>query len=221
MGTEILGLRFAERLLALTSIPLLLWIGYKLFVLGVTGQMTITGTYKKAWSVKLTQVAPGTFCFILGVVLALYTLHANVLHYGMDQTIQSALAGHANLPGPDTARPNQVTPAAGTSKGGVENIAQGKTQLVVDYLNGPNQWPLSFRIRYALSQRDICKASLGPVPSSGASDKCDQMYYGLFSHIPKDVDISRIEKEEIASSHGSSEATKTVQDEANAIEVHQ
>ncbi|HEV2418028.1 MAG TPA: hypothetical protein VGX94_09495 [Terriglobia bacterium] len=221
MPTEIVGLRFAERLLASTSIPLLLWIGYKLFVLGVTGQMTITGTYKKAWSVKLTQVAPGTFCFLLGVILAMYTLHANVVHYGKDQTIQSAQSTIPQRPAPTGAKSESAPLSPDASQYVPQQTAQTKTQLIVDYLNGPGQWPLSLRLRYALSEMEICKLSLPPMAAAADSTSCEQKYYGHFSHVPKVSDISRIENEEKASTSGSAAAAKALRDEASAFEVHQ
>jgi hypothetical protein len=62
-----------ERLIVVTAAPLLIYIGYRLFVIGVTGQMQVTASMAKA-AATFTNVAPGTFCFMLGVGLAIYVL---------------------------------------------------------------------------------------------------------------------------------------------------
>ena len=49
MEMHLVELAVAERLFVLVAVPLLLWIGYRLFELGVTGKMTIAGTLKNGF----------------------------------------------------------------------------------------------------------------------------------------------------------------------------
>ncbi len=65
--------RGIERLLLAANIPVLLYIGYKLFDHGVLQPMLIEGEHRNS-KLRLTQVAPGTFCFILAVILGVYAI---------------------------------------------------------------------------------------------------------------------------------------------------
>lgn len=70
---DVLATRAAERLLVTLCAPLLLFIGYKLFALGATGKMAISAKTTTG-SVKLSNLAPGALCFVLGSVLATYVM---------------------------------------------------------------------------------------------------------------------------------------------------
>jgi hypothetical protein len=65
--------RGIERLVIVLTCPMLLFIGYRLFVLGVTGEMKLSAGMDKL-SAKLTTVAPGGVCFVLAVALGAYSL---------------------------------------------------------------------------------------------------------------------------------------------------
>lgn len=69
--------RGIERLVVALNIPLLLWIGYRLFILGVTGEMEIVAG-GDSWRGRLTRVTPGAFCFLLAILLSTYALFSKI-----------------------------------------------------------------------------------------------------------------------------------------------
>jgi hypothetical protein len=69
--------REVERLVVVLCVPLLIAIGYQLFKLGVTGDMKIVADVQK-WSGSISAVAPGSFCFLLGVSLGAYVMFRGV-----------------------------------------------------------------------------------------------------------------------------------------------
>jgi hypothetical protein len=71
--------RSIERLIVVATCPLLIFIGYRLFVLGVTGEMKIAANLDR-FSGKLSTVAPGGVCFVLGVALGAYVLARAYTH---------------------------------------------------------------------------------------------------------------------------------------------
>jgi hypothetical protein len=66
-----------ERLIVTFCVPLLIYIGYRLFMTGVTGEMKITAKMER-WSGSITAVAPGSLCFLLGVALGAYIMFTKV-----------------------------------------------------------------------------------------------------------------------------------------------
>lgn len=84
--------RELERLVVTSAVPLLLWIGYQLFVKGATGQMSLVAD-AKAIKGKAANVAPGALCFILAVSLGAYIMFSRVeLQNGTGRTV-SMLGG--------------------------------------------------------------------------------------------------------------------------------
>lgn len=65
--------RGLERLLIAANVPVLLFIGYKLFLRGVTGNMGIRGE-GAAWTVSASRVTPGALCFLLATGLGIYIM---------------------------------------------------------------------------------------------------------------------------------------------------
>jgi len=128
---ELILLRGIERLLIVSSVPLLVWIGYKLFVLGATGQMTLSA---KSTSIqgKITNLSPGCFCFLAAAALAAYAIHAP-FHY------------------------TDSTNSVGNQSRGTPT-SSGQTQTV-DYVGGApaNHLRPSVIIRTALSDLLICQ----------------------------------------------------------------
>jgi hypothetical protein len=61
--------RALEKLIVALCIPLLLWIGYKLFVLGAKGEIQLSAKTSSV-SGKLTNLSPGVFCFLAATGLA-------------------------------------------------------------------------------------------------------------------------------------------------------
>jgi hypothetical protein len=81
-----------ERLIVTFCVPLLIYIGYRLFVTGVTGEMKITAKMRM-WSGSITAVAPGSLCFLLGVALGSYVMFSKVTANAPDGSVLSFLGG--------------------------------------------------------------------------------------------------------------------------------
>jgi len=223
MEMHLVELAVAERLFVLVAVPLLLWIGYRLFELGVTGKMTITGTLKNGWGVKATQVAPGSLCFILGVVLGIYILDTTGFHFQVlnGDTTGSVVA--SNEPGHGAPASGQPS-SPGTAELSKPVVGQPKppaasTTLSISGLAGMTSQLLSTRIRYALSEDLICTRAKANLPGQNAN-ACEDTYFSHFTHIPSQADIDRIEQEERAAAANDPKAIRALQDEANAVEVH-
>lgn len=60
-----------------TCVPLLMYIGFKLFVMGAKGEISITHKSGGDES-KLTNLSPGAFCFLLSIVLSAYLTNATL-----------------------------------------------------------------------------------------------------------------------------------------------
>jgi hypothetical protein len=69
--------REIERLIVVAAVPILLWIGYQLFLRGATGQMTLSADSKTVKG-KATNLAPGSLCFLLAASLGGYILFSKV-----------------------------------------------------------------------------------------------------------------------------------------------
>jgi hypothetical protein len=85
-----------ERLIVTLCVPLLLYIGYRLFMTGVTGDMKITANMTK-WSGSITAVTPGSLCFLLGVVLGSYVMFSKVTDTAPDGNTVSMLGGSGSV----------------------------------------------------------------------------------------------------------------------------
>lgn len=122
----ILIIRACERLVVAASAPLLLYIGYKLFLAGASGEMSITARTEK-WRGRIVNLAPGGLCFLLGAGLAVALLSSKV---------PIAIGS----PGGDETNPAEKSyvwwlPGAGEMK---------------------SQIPLSVNLKYALAKRFLC-----------------------------------------------------------------
>ena len=65
---EIIYFRMAERVIVAACVPILLYIGYRLFESGATGKMKLTAKAEGGLA-KLTNLSPGALCFVLSVTL--------------------------------------------------------------------------------------------------------------------------------------------------------
>lgn len=74
---EIQTLRGFERLVVTCCVPLLITIGYMLFLRGATGQIQLSANGSK-WRGKATNLAPGALCFLLGAGLGTYVMFSKV-----------------------------------------------------------------------------------------------------------------------------------------------
>ena len=110
-------LRLAERMMIAGCVPLLLYIGYRLFDKGATGKMQLAAKADGRFA-RITNVSPGAFCFLLATVLGTFILNHRVEIRSGGVTI-SGLDGTgprqvAHTPPPENAglpTPNEPSPS--------------------------------------------------------------------------------------------------------------
>lgn len=90
METEII-FRGIERVIVTLTVPLLIYIGYLLFLKGIKGEMEIAAE-RHTLKGKFTNVAPGSLCFLLGVTLGAYIMFSKV------EILRSDTHSHAGVP---------------------------------------------------------------------------------------------------------------------------
>ncbi|MFT5700910.1 MAG: hypothetical protein ACI8ZB_003795 [Desulforhopalus sp.] len=90
-----LFLRGIERLVVSGCVPMLIYIGYRLFVLGASGEMQIIAN-KDDIKAKITNVTPGALCFILGMSLGAYVMYSNIEIYDNKGRIHASYMGSEN-----------------------------------------------------------------------------------------------------------------------------
>lgn len=193
--------RGIERLIIVACIPFLLVIGYKLFVLGATGEMQLSTKVQSA-SAKLTNVAPGSLCFVLAVALGAYSLFA--AYHGSYTEQTGTNSGQPS--GASDGQLTQDTPVkADTSAHTAPSVQPGtdrpagvtvtkKTEW--SYVNGgaaTNQVPLSYKLRVALNKLYFCDTG-HPDPSGLQS--CREEYDTKFKKLPLPSDLDTIEQVE-------------------------
>ena len=74
---EILYFRLAERVIVAVCVPILLYIGFRLFESGATGKMNLTAKADGRFA-KLTNLSPGALCFVLGATLGAFIMFGEI-----------------------------------------------------------------------------------------------------------------------------------------------
>lgn len=200
--------RGIERLIVVGCIPFLLIIGYKLFVLGATGEMQLSTKLQSA-SAKLTNVAPGSLCFVLAVALGAYSLFAA---YHGSYTEQAATNPPQATGVPDTqpskdmtSRPNGASHTVpGVSPGGSAPASITK-KIEWSYVNGGStitEIPLSYKLRVALNNLYFCDSGH---PDSSGLQACREEYDKKFKRLPLPADLDTIEQVERTMASGDAE----------------
>ena len=77
MDSWVLFGRPIERVILALCVPLLLHIGYRLFVMGAKGEMELSTKANGVWT-KFTNVSPGALCFLLGAILGIVIMQSSV-----------------------------------------------------------------------------------------------------------------------------------------------
>ncbi len=206
-----IAFRGAELLLLTLTVPLFLVLGYKLFLMGAKGKMKVVGELKDQGKVTVTDLAPGSFCFLLGVTLAGFLVFDR-LQYTKNgehvQVIAMSPSGGTPDPAPSGAVPVSPVPSqdgAGTppsrSATGNQTIAENvkppianKAPLpttgdavVISWLAGAaGAEPLSVRLSKAIQAMDQCKLK----PNPGI--ECDTLFYGKFHSMPSTGDLTSV-----------------------------
>lgn len=196
--------RVVERLIIALCIPVLLVIGYKLLVLGVSGDMQITAGMP-SFTAKVTRVTPGALCFILAITLGAYCLFSK-LSIKSDKTETTTQSIQRQSPNTQTTAPPpakhegpvsaDIKAAAGRSAQTTSTTTQTETMAgTIEYL-GPNttqhQLPLSYRIRFALSDLYLCSFSHAQLNDPS----CMSEYQKIFLRLPTSEEVKAIEAAE-------------------------
>lgn len=194
---DLLLFRGIERIFIASTIPLLLWIGYRLFVLGATGQMTLTAKTDKVQG-KITNLSPGCFCFLIAVCLAAYSLSEGA-HYDVttttpvDNSTTAAATGNGNtLQSPPPVSPENPKKSIGEKSNSPANIPKGisETKKVSWYYAGgiAKNMPTSIVIRVALSDFTICRTW------TNDPDECKKTLDNALKRIPTSTELASIEQ---------------------------
>ncbi len=207
----IIAFRGAELLLLTLTVPIFLVLGYKLFLMGATGKMKVIGKLANQGEVTIADLAPGSFCFLLGVVLAGFLVFDRLQYTkdngriaviamshpdGTPTAVPSDRSSESSAATPDVAAksPSKSTPENEVLAKNVKPPVASKIPLpttgdavVISWLSGAaGTEPLSARLSKAILAMDQCKEKPNP-----AMD-CDTLFYGKFHSKPSPVELSNI-----------------------------
>lgn len=207
--------RAAERLVVAVCIPLLIYCGYRLIVLGATGQIKLTaetGTLKAS----AANLSPGTLCFVaaLGLGAVLFNKPLEFEHSLLSQTVTDKSRNPPNQPVPilpktpeSTSHPSATTPKRSfssrrthtsqlshVSQEIVSQPARNEQMLRASerfaYMGGSRgrSSSLSQEIRSILSSYVLCQTS------GRSADVCDAQKDQKLNKMPTLADIEAIER---------------------------
>jgi hypothetical protein len=184
---DLVHYRELERLIMALMVPMLTYIGYKLFVLGVTGKMQITAGFSKQWTAKLTSVAPGTICFLLATVLAVFILKEHLHQFQVPPTTEPEATSSGTTRSPSSPVTPQKTATTSTDVAAkrpksLDAAANGAT--VIDFAGGEPGYALSVRLQKGLSE--YCPAAQDQVRT------CSTEFYEHFNLQPSNEDLAHI-----------------------------
>ncbi len=184
-------LREFERLIVSGCAPLLMVLGYKLFVKGITKEFSISANYDK-WRGKAANLAPGSFCFLLGTVLGGYILFSKV-------TVDPTPASDHGTRSPEKTAAKPPTTAryySGFGGGGTTNR------------------PPTDQVRRVLSDFGFCVLNSA---DEAAKTKCIEDVTAKFRKVPRPEDLEQIERDEQKAAEGDAEAQARVTSWLSAI----
>ena len=110
-------MRLAERMIIAGCVPLLLYIGYRLFDKGARGKMQLTAKAGGRFA-RLTNLSPGALCFVLATVLGVFILNRGV-------EIKSGNVSISGLDGNVPRRVSQTVPAENAGQSTVNGALPG------------------------------------------------------------------------------------------------
>jgi hypothetical protein len=187
---ELAAVREAERLIVAACAPLLLWIGYRLFQQGVTGNISVTLSHAQEFRANVANLAPGAFCFFIAIVLGTYVLGAKVdVHSARQESANSHI----------TAPPNANPPRATHTATRADSIAT-QSSIVVQHasssyfsygglIGSPTIALPSASMRRFLSDEVLALAS----PDSTTRARTERELALRLTHIPSPSEMSAIE----------------------------
>jgi hypothetical protein len=198
------AVRGIERLIVVANTPILLLIGYRLFVLGVTGQMKLTTKVDK-WSATFVNLTPGGFCFLLSVALAGYILFNKV-----PVAIPGPPANSESRPltepavEPQNLSSDGESPKPAKDRSGKSGPAAAPVPVFY-YLGETHAVPLSILLRKGLSDLWLCQHTPG-----ADEDRCMDTFSSKFRTGVTAQDLTTIEKLEKDSAQGNPQAVEAL-----------
>jgi hypothetical protein len=170
--------RGAELLIMASTVPLLVYVGYKLFVLGVTGKMQITAGFAKQWTARLTSVAPGTICFLFATVLAVF-----IVRQALHERPVSAAGTAAPCQNESEDKP---TPTLGAAMPHPKGVTQSDNRMQMDFARGKAKDLLSARLEKGLSE--YCPLGQNAIRT------CSVEFYTHFNMQPSNEDLAHVKE---------------------------
>jgi hypothetical protein len=171
---QIFQYRGIERLIVIANDPILLWIGYNLFVLGATGRMTLSAKSHTV-SGKITNLSPGVFCFLAAAAISVVALNdraeTDMKKTSTTESRKATGAAAGNTAPADTVSARQST------------VEETKTSYET---GAPNTTALSIEIRRRLSDAGLCVLNFGITA-------CTKVVDGNFRKVPTEQDLKAIE----------------------------
>jgi len=187
--------RVGERLILVGCAPLLVYVGYKLFALGIAGQMNLTGELKDDLKVRLTNLSPGSFCFLLAIVIAGISF-TRPLHLERSEE-EGSKQIQQGMPLSTTASQSVEVSAGQASPVPAQTVTKKKRSIVEreEYEGGKvvGAGLLSADLRRALSEVALCQLSHSAVVGSNDC-YASSGYYDRFIKIPVPDDLKGIEQ---------------------------
>lgn len=186
--------RAVERLIIDACAPLLLYIGYRLFLVGATGQIQLSADVKNRLRAKLTNLSPGALCFVLAVAIGV-TSFKRPLHFSSSdsQTIQGTNPTGAG--DPISAVSNQPLPTLVKNHHATDGERGAGKTVDIEYLGGKETADvtplLSQQLERGLSAVLFCQDS--PATTDPASCFDSTGWTKKFKKMPAPQDLEQIE----------------------------
>src|SRR5689334_3227878 len=86
MDAIVVILRESERLVVAACVPLLLYIGFRLFAQGSRRLMQASVGATSKWKLSISNLSPGALCFLLAAALGAYIMFSRVTHSTVSPT---------------------------------------------------------------------------------------------------------------------------------------
>jgi hypothetical protein len=183
---QIFEYRAIERLMVVAMGPLLLWIGYKLFVLGATGRMTLSARHTSLTG-KITNLSPGVFCFLAATVISVVALNDKAEVDAKKTTAAGSAYADPILHKETAAGAESPRPVPPSKPEAQQSTAVVSEEIKTSYETGaPPSAKLSVEIHKRLSDAGLCILNFG-------NDACTKVVEGNFRKIPTEQDLKAIE----------------------------
>lgn len=186
---QVLQYRGLERLIVIAMDPILLWIGYKLFVLGATGRMTLSAKSHTVTG-KITNLSPGVFCFLAAAAISVVALNdraeTDIKKITTTEAAQATAPSARETAHADTGSARQPAVASAPEARRAPTVISSEETKTSYETGTPNTTKLSIEIRRRLSDAGLCLLNSGETA-------CAKVVDGKFRKVPTEQDLKAIE----------------------------